>query len=216
MVVFSSDNGPETSWKKRIKEFDHRSSYIYRGGKRDVYEGGHRVPMFIRWPAGIKNPGRDWDKVVGQIDLLATVAELLGKPLPEGNAEDSQSFAKVLTDPEFDYDRLPLISHSIGGRYAITEGDWKLVLPEKAEGKTKHDVELYDLGSDPSESKNLAADHSDRVDALTKQATDIVLNGRTTAGPIQKNDTDYWQDLNWITQEQYRSRQKTTEMAPAK
>ena len=76
MIVFSSDNGPETAWKKRIKEFDHRSSYIYRGGKRDIYEGGHRVPMFVRWPAGIKNPGRDWDKVVGQIDLLATVAEV--------------------------------------------------------------------------------------------------------------------------------------------
>ena len=216
MIVFSSDNGPETSWKKRIKEFDHRSSYIYRGGKRDIYEGGHRVPMFVRWPAGIKNPGRDWDKVVGQIDLLATVAELIGKPLPEGCAEDSQSFAQVLTDPEFDYDRLPLINHSIGGRYAITEGDWKLVFPEIAKGKKPIGIELYDLGNDPSESKNLAAEHPDRVDVLSKRATDIVVNGRTTAGPVRKNDTGYWEDLNWISKEQYRSRQQATELVPSK
>ena len=216
MIVFSSDNGPETSWKRRIKKFGHRSSYIYRGGKRDVYEGGHRVPMFVRWPAGIKQPGRDWDKVVGQIDLLATVAELIGEPLPEGCAEDSESFAQVLTDSEFDYDRLPLINHSIGGRYSITEGDWKLVLPETRKGKAKKGVELYNLGSDPAESKNLAAKHPDRVEALTKQATDIVVNGRTTAGPVCKNDTDYWEDLNWIPAKHYRSRQQESELVPSK
>ncbi|MDB2687749.1 arylsulfatase [Mariniblastus sp.] len=216
MIVFSSDNGPETSWKKRIKQFDHDSSYIYRGGKREVYEGGHRVPMFVRWPAGIKNPGRDWSKVVGQIDLLATVAELLGKPLPEGCAEDSQSFAKVLTDPTFDYDRLPLINHSITGRFSVTQGNWKLVFPGKALTKMAKNLELYDLGSDPAESKNLAADYPDRVEALTKLAADIVVNGRTTAGPVRKNDTGYWKDLNWIAEEQYNSRQKATEMVPSK
>ena len=216
MIVFSSDNGPETSWKKRIKQFDHDSSYIYRGGKREVYEGGHRVPMFVRWPAGIKNPGRDWSKVVGQIDLLATVAELLGKPLPEGCAEDSQSFAKVLTDPTFDYDRLPLINHSITGRFSVTQGNWKLVFPGKALTKMAKNLELYDLGSDPAESKNLAADYPDRVEALTKLAADIVVNGRTTAGPVRNNDTGYWKDLNWITEEQYNSRQKATEMVPSK
>ena len=215
MIVFSSDNGPETSWKKRIKEFQHHSSGIYRGGKRDIYEGGHRVPMFVRWPAGIKNPGRDWNKPVGQIDLLATVAELIKKPLPEGAAEDSHSFAQVLTNPNFDYDRLPLINHSIGGRFSVTEGDWKLIFPEIVEGKVNKKVELYDLGSDPAESKNLAAEHPHRVDALTKQATDIVINGRTTAGPVQKNDTDYWEDLNWLTAEKYRSRQQAVEIVPS-
>ena len=153
---------------------------------------------------------------MGQIDLLATVAELIGEPLPEDHAEDSQSFAQVLSDPEFDYDRLPLINHSIGGRYAITEGDWKLVLPEMSKDKKENKgVELYDLGNDPTESKNLAADHPDRVDALTKQATDIVVNGRTTAGPVRKNDTGYWEDLNWIPKEQYRSRQQATELVPS-
>ena len=215
MIVFSSDNGPETSWKKRIKQFNHDSSFIYRGGKRDIYEGGHRVPMFIRWPAGIKNPGRDWNKPVGQIDLLATVAELLGKPLPDDCAEDSQSFAQVLNDPEFDYDRLPLINHSFTARFAITEGDWKLVLPEMKDGKLVKDVELYDLGKDPVESQNLAADYPDLVKALTKKATDIVVEGRTTAGPVRKNDTDYWDDLNWITEEQYSTRQQERELVPA-
>lgn len=209
MIVYSSDNGPEISWKNRIKKFNHDSSHIYRGGKRDIYEGGHRVPMFVRWPAGIKQPGRDWKKPVGQVDLLATVAELLGKSLPEGCAEDSQSFAKILTDPSYDYDRLPLINHSISGRFAVTEGDWKLVLPE---GEKK--MELYDLGSDPAEEKNLASKYPERVEGLKKHATDIVVNGRTTAGPVQKNDTGHWKGLNWIPAGVYQSRQNSRELAP--
>ncbi len=56
VVVFTSDNGPETTWKERIKRFAHHSNGIYREGKRSIYEGGHRVPFFIRWPARVK-PG---------------------------------------------------------------------------------------------------------------------------------------------------------------
>ena len=55
LVIFTSDNGPERSWVKRVDEFGHRSNHIYRGGKRDIYEGGHRVPFLVRWPA--RNPG---------------------------------------------------------------------------------------------------------------------------------------------------------------
>ena len=54
IVVFTSDNGPETTWKERIKKFKHHSNGIYREGKRSIYEGGHRVPFFVRWPAKIK------------------------------------------------------------------------------------------------------------------------------------------------------------------
>ena len=67
-----------------------------------------------------------------------------------------------------------------------------------------------------AESKNLAVENPDRVKALSKQATDIVVNGRTTAGPICKNDTGYWNDLNWMSEEQYRSRQSASELVPAK
>ena len=202
LVVFSSDNGPENSWKQRIEEFGHHSSELYRGGKRDIYEGGHRVPFFVRWPGGIKQPGRTWDKIVGQVDLLATFAELLDTPLPAHAGEDSQSFAAVLTNPRADYERSPLINHAANGRFAITEGHWKLILPFRKVG-----AELYDLARDPAETNNVAAEYPDHVKRLQEKATDIVLNGRTTPGSIQANDTGYWNSLTWLTETQYNERQ---------
>jgi len=203
MVVFSSDNGPEKSWVERIEAFGHHSSHFYRGGKRDIYEGGHRVPFFVRWPGGIKQPGRQWDRIVGQVDLLATVAELIGVPLPVQAGEDSQSFASVLTNPQADYRRSPLINHAANGRFAITEGRWKLILPFRKLG-----LELYDLVRDPGEKNNVAADHAERVADLKEKATDIVLNGRTTPGAVQANDTGYWNSLSWISEAQYKARQE--------
>ncbi len=202
LVVFSSDNGPEKSWKQRIQQFSHDSSGIYREGKRSIYEGGHRVPFFMRWPGGIRQPGRTWEGVVGQIDLLATLAEILGVPLPDHAGVDSQSFASVLFDPSSGHERLALINHSAAGRYAITEGTWKLVLP-----KGRNPGELYNLAIDPGEDNNIIAHHPKRVQALQDKATDIVLNGRTTPGTTQANDTGYWQDLKWIAKEQYDARQ---------
>jgi arylsulfatase A len=202
MIVFSSDNGPERSWKQRIEEFNHDSSYIYTGGKREIYEGGHRVPFFVRWPSGIKRPGRKWDKIVGQVDLLATFAELLGAKLPHGAGEDSQSFAAVLKDPKAYYARQPLINHASNGRFAITEGNWKLILPHR-----KAKIELYDLNSDPAEKNNLAMKYPAHVERLKKKVTDIVLNGRTTPGTAQSNDTGYWDHLTWIAEAEYNARQ---------
>jgi arylsulfatase A len=204
MIVFSSDNGPEKSWEKRIKQYDHRSNHVYRGGKRTIYEGGHRVPFLVRWPSGIKQPGRSWDQVVGQVDLLATFAELLGVTLPDNAGEDSQSFAAVFTNPIKDYVRRPLINHSSHGRFAITEGDWKLVLPNKKQG-----MELYNLSTDPMEKNNVAALHPEQLEQLKKQATTIVLNGRTTPGTVQPNDTGYWNHLYWITENEYNSIQQS-------
>ncbi|MEX0323887.1 MAG: arylsulfatase [Puniceicoccaceae bacterium] len=202
MVVFSSDNGPERSWIGRIEEFGHDSSQIYKGGKRDIYEGGHRVPFFVRWPDGISKPGREFDGLVGQVDLLATFAEIVGAELPVNAGEDSQSFAKVLTSPKSKYNRLPLINHASNGRFAVTEGTWKLIM---AHNKDK--AELYDLKADPAEEHNVINRHPEIVQRLEKKITDIVLNGRTTPGTVQSNDTGWWKDLTWIPEEEYGKRQ---------
>ena len=199
LIVFSSDNGPEKSWPARLKKYGHDSRGGLREGKRSVYEGGQRVPFLVRWPAGIKQPGRSWDRVVCQTDLLATFAEILGKPLPDDAGEDSQSFAVVLSDPKADYERVPFVSHdSSDFRYAITEGAWKLVLPSK-----KKPAELYDLSSDRSETKNLAATNPEMVDSLKKKMNKLIAEGRSTQGPAQSNDTGYWKDLTWMTEKQY-------------
>lgn len=199
LVFFSSDNGPERSWKQRTETFGHHSNGPYRGGKRDIYEGGHRVPCFVRWPAGISEPGRRWDGLVGQVDLLATIAEIVGGTIPDDAAEDSHSFAAVLTNTATDLSRPPLINHAGNGRFAITDGHWKLVMPHR-----KSKVELYDLSRDVGEANNVAAEHPDRVAAMTAEITRIVCQGRSTPGPRVDNDTSYWTDLGWLTEQEYR------------
>ena len=203
MIIFTSDNGPENTWRQRIHDFGHHSNHIYRDGKRSVYEGGHRVPFFIRWPAGIIEPGRSWDGLIGQVDLVATCAELIDAELPANGGEDSHSMLSVLITSEPDHQRLPLINHASNGRFAITNGDWKLVLPDDKNG-----TELYHLSEDPSETTDVAHQHPETVSALTTMATDIVLNGRSTPGAHQANDTGYWSHLTWISEKQYLERQQ--------
>jgi arylsulfatase A len=202
LVIYTSDNGPENSWKQRVKAFGHRSNHVYRDGKRSVYEGGHRVPFFVRWPHGIRDPGRRWDGPVGQVDLLATIADVVGEELAADEGVDSQSFARVLTDPDAHHVRQPLINHAMRGRFAVTRDHWKLVLPHG-----QQDAELYDLKSDPGETNNVIATHRDVARQLQREATRIVVTGRTTAGPPQANDTPYWNDLQWITPQQYAAAQ---------
>ena len=203
MIVFTSDNGPEKSWDKRITDFNHDSRGGFKEGKRSVYEGGHRVPFLVRWPKGIKSPGRTWKQPVGQVDLLATFADLLDVNIADNAGEDSQSFASVFASSSSTYKRLPIINRSDAvkkPRYAITEKNWKLILPSKKEEEV---VELYDLYSDPKEETNLAVKYAEKVKELTVKINIIIASGRTTKGAYQKNDTGYWKDLSWMTTEEY-------------
>ncbi|MAR13753.1 MAG: arylsulfatase [Blastopirellula sp.] len=202
LVVFTSDNGPETTWKERKARFQHASNGPYRDGKRSVYEGGHRVPFIVRWPAGIRQPGRVWEGTVCQTDLLATLAEITGVPLPENAGEDSQSFAVALQNPDAPSPtRKPLMHHAANGRFAIRSGEWKLILPFG-----KQSAELYHLASDPAERRNVLAQQPNIARQLEQQATEIVCSGRTTAGKPQTNDTEHWAALSWITPQQYAER----------
>lgn len=203
LIVFTSDNGPEKSWDQRITDFNHDSRGGFKEGKRSVYEGGHRVPFIVRWPKGIKEPGRTWEQPVGQVDLLATFADLMDVKLTDNAGEDSQSFASVLINSKSTYKRLPLINRSDAvkkPRYAITEENWKLILPSIAQGEQ---IELYNLDKDPSEETNVATKHPKLVKELTSKINKIIASGRTTKGAYQKNDTGYWSDLSWMTTEEY-------------
>ena len=195
LVIFTADNGPENTWKQRIAKFGHYSSGPYREGKRSIYEGGHRVPFFLRWPAFIK-AGSTWSLPVCQTDLLATFAAILGKPLPGRAGEDSISIhhafreTTVTTPP-----RAPIIHHSMSGRFAIRHGKWKLVM--ESERKNEH-RELYDLLADPGEMNNLLQAHPEVEQKLLPQLTHIVTSGATRPDLQSPNDTPPWNDLVWI------------------
>jgi arylsulfatase A len=192
LVVFTSDNGPETTWKQRVELFGHRSNGIYREGKRSIYEGGHRVPFFVRWPAQAR-AGIRYDQPICQTDLLATFAELVGKKLPDHAAEDSVSFMHALLGAEAPSARPPIIHHSSSGRFAIRNGKWKLVMQDK-----RNQRELYDLSKDPSEENNVIGPNLELADKMTEELSAIVRQGRSTSGPRQPNDTSWWSDLTWM------------------
>jgi arylsulfatase A len=179
--------------------FQHRSNGIYREGKRSIYEGGHRVPFFVRWPAGIVAPGRQWANPICQTDIFATLADLVGAELPANAGEDSQSFYSVLINETPEVSRGPIIHHAANGRFGIRDEKWKLCLPHENSA-----AELYDLEADPGETRDLAGSHPDIVRRLSARATSFVVQGRSTPGEPQKNDTDYWDDLTWMSPVEYR------------
>jgi len=217
LVVLTSDNGPETTYRARLRRYGHASAGPLKGGKRDLYEGGHRVPFVVRWPAVVQ-AGRRCDEPVGQVDLLATLADVLGAPLPSGAAEDSASILPALMSEEYPQPlRGPLVHHSGSGYFAVREGKWKLNMilgsggslsprfveprPEElAPGEFPY--ELYDLESDLGETRNVAAEHPDVVRGLEREMTRIVRTGRSTAGPDSRNDgAPWWPGITWYPPE---------------
>jgi uncharacterized sulfatase len=160
LVVFSSDNGPHKEGGADPKF--NRSSGGLRGLKRDLYEGGIRVPLLARWPGTIK-PGTS-DHLGYFPDVLPTLAEIAGAKAPEGL--DGISFASTLLGKAAEqrrHDYLYWEFYEQGGKQAVRQGKWKAI-----RSPVTAPVELFDLEADVSESKNVAAEHQDVAAAMTK------------------------------------------------
>ena len=198
LVVFTADNGCSPAAKiDELQAKGHEPSHIYRGHKADVFEGGHRVPFIVRWPAQVKAGGVS-PQLIGQIDFLATFAEALGVPVPAGAGEDSVSFLPALLGRD-DPRRQSIVSQSMNGSFAIRDGQWKLALcagsggwsvpkPGSKEEKGLPEFQLYDLATDPGEQTNLVALHPERVAAMKAALQTMVDRGRSTPGPDLAND----------------------------
>lgn len=156
IVFFTSDNGPHREGGADPDFFD--SNGPLRGIKRDLYEGGIRVPMIVRWP-GVTPPGTTCDTPWAFWDFLPTAAELAGATTP-GDV-DGISVVPVLRDPKADLparDYFYWEFHEGGFRQAVRQGNWKAVRVSQ-----EAPVELYDLETDISESNNLASEHPDLI-----------------------------------------------------
>ncbi len=209
LLIFTSDNGcsPKANFEE-LAEVGHDPSGGFRGHKADIYEGGHRVPFVVRWPGQAK-AGRVTDEVICTTDLMATVAEIIGAPLPPEAGEDSYSILPVLTEAAYAKPlREATVHHSISGRFAIRQGSWKLILWPGSGGwsypNTPEDLlglpsmQLYNLADDPAEAENLASAYPQRVAKLRALLTRYVAEGRSTPGAKQANDGPaHWPQLDW-------------------
>jgi arylsulfatase A len=188
LVIFSSDNGPESWAYERIREHDHYSMYKWRGVKRDIWEGGHRVPFIARWPEKIEQ-GSISEEPIGLIDMMATISALTNSTLPDNAAEDSYDISPVLLGQEYAGPvREPQIYHSYDQRFAIRDGEWVfidapsgMVSQEPAwfrelRDVQKHDldVELYNLKNDPQQRINVARKYPEKVVELKAKMESIM------------------------------------------
>ena len=217
LVIFTTDNGYAPAGNiPRLQNFGHDSSAGFRGTKSDVFEGGHRVPFIARWP-GVTPAGTRCDDLVGQLDLFASLADLLGVKLPASVAEDSISMLASLRGEKAPNRRRSLIHHSATGQFAIREGNWKLLLCPGSGGwsppttspspwtQAKPDdmtglppYQLYDLAADFAETKNLMSSQPEIVQRLGRQLRETIERGRSTPGPVQKNADAPWPQIAWF------------------
>ncbi|MBL9166194.1 MAG: arylsulfatase [Verrucomicrobiales bacterium] len=190
LVVFTADNGPESYAYDRVKKYDHRSMGPLRGLKRDIWEGGHRVPFIVRWP-GVVPAGGVNDGLLSQIDLFATLATLVGHAVPPGNAEDSFNQLPLLTG-KGPSARDAHVHNTNPDGYAIRHGDWVLIdaksggvsaVPawfDEVNGyaKNPHPGELYNLRNDLAQKKNLYGERPEKVAELKAILTHLRTHGQ--------------------------------------
>jgi arylsulfatase A len=207
LVLFTSDNGglwhwwdfpadddggkpPKTPRGDYVRQFHHQSNADWRGTKADIYEGGHRVPFLVRWP-GVVEGGRISDALVELTDVFSTIREIVEEPAPAGNSGcDSFSFLRILRG-ESDASRPFSVHHSLSGMFALREGNWKLVegrgsggFTRPRDGKDFSDGipgQLYDLESDPQETKNLWSSETERTATIIDRLNRI----RNTSATIE-------------------------------
>lgn len=178
IVIFTSDNGPETYAFDRMQKSGHRSMGPLRGLKRDLWEGGHRVPCVVRWPGKVE-AGRVESGLMSQIDFLSTLASIVEYPLQAGMAEDSHDQLDMWLG-KGPTARTSLVHNTNPGRFAIRHQNWVLIdassgahskAPNwynEASGYVEETTPglLFDLSNDLSQRHNLYSEDPDRVVTL--------------------------------------------------
>jgi arylsulfatase A len=198
LVIFNSDNGPETvhtDWMR--KDHQHDAAGGFRGMKRDGWEGGHRVPFIARWPGRIP-AGQVSSQLTNTTDIFATLASIVGYELSDDDAVDSYDLLPVMLGTRKDSDpiRPYMLTQSFRGEYQLRQGQWKYLdhkgsggnnygrglLKEYALPETAPDAtgQLFNLHQDPGETTNLFfSDAARRKEMQTLLKKLIGKEGRT-------------------------------------
>lgn len=173
LLIVSSDNGPAPFMRELVQSHQHHPSGPLRGLKRDLLEGGHRVPFIAAWPEGGLDGGRRIDAVISLTDLFATIAGIVGVPLAEGTAEDSLDILPSLRSDE--PVRKELVYHASNGTLGLRQGDWVYLRRGGITAEPDWFKEwwsgdaldapglLFDLSADLGEKRNLHDNNPERV-----------------------------------------------------
>lgn len=201
LVIFTSDNGcsPMADFAE-LESFGHDPSYIYRGHKADIFEGGHRIPFIASWPAKIP-AGSNCSQTICLTDLLGTVAGIMGDPLPGNAGEDSYDLTSIFFNESPEILREATVHHSIEGCFSLRKAEWKICFcpgsggwshptPKEAGELALPGIQLFNLSDDPAEENNLAGEHPEMVDQLTQLMQQYIDAGRSTPGEKQLNDRE--------------------------
>ncbi|MCB9882998.1 MAG: arylsulfatase [Planctomycetes bacterium] len=178
LLIVTSDNGSfmfsredardhvDDANLQQFRPERHRANGPWRGTKADIWEAGHRVPFFVRWPGRVAAGGTS-DLPICHVDIFPTLVDLLDAPRPERACPDGQSFAATLRG-DAQGERAPFALHSVNGTFAVRDGRWKLVLGNGSGGRERpvgkpfgRPYMLFDLHADPNERTNIAALHPD-------------------------------------------------------
>jgi len=201
LVMFNSDNGPETMhtvWMRA--DHDHDAAGGLRGMKRDGWEGGHRVPFIARWPGRIP-AGRVTSQMTNTTDIFATIASVVGYKLAEDVAVDSYDMLPVMLGLREDRDpvRPHMLTQSFRSQFQLRQGLWKYLdhtgsggnrydrkllqeyaLPETAPEATG---QLFNLKEDPGETTNLFFKQAEKRAAMQELLARLVRKDGGRSAP---------------------------------
>jgi len=212
LIVFTSDNGcsPQAQFNE-LEEKGHYPSYIYRGHKADLFDGGHRIPCIIRWPEKVKP--HTVNQTICLTDFFSTFASISNYKVKDNEAEDSFDLLPLLLNEKEDkVIREATVHHSINGSFTIRQGDWKLLLSPSSGGwsfprpgkdeeaiATLPPIQLYNMKTDPAEATNVYQQNPGIVDKLKNLLIKYIEEGRSTPGRKQKNDGPaVWKQLDFM------------------
>lgn len=188
LIILSSDNGPvvDDGYQDQAVERlgDHKPAGVLRGGKYSAFEAGTRVPFLVRWPGQAK-PSIS-EALVSQIDLMGSLSQLSGQPIPDQAAPDSfNALDTWLGKSEKSRDYVVLQST---GTMSFVQENWKYITPSKAARYNRftntelgNDTvpQLYNLSTDVGEKVNVALENSDVVQQLAAKLQEVKATERT-------------------------------------
>ena len=173
--------------KGDLSKHGHVSQSHFRGWKRELLEGGHRVPFFIRWPEKIRE-GDVCETTIGLTDIFPTIAELLSVELDKNTAEDGVSFLSAITGKKRPVSfHEAIVHHHANGSFAIRKGDFKLIIEgpktpsELLEDSNKAEFLLYDVKNDIRENNDLTGCHPELVSEMYEILKNYVKDGRSVS-----------------------------------